>query len=105
MEPAWRTAWQIRGIDDVTCEEAVGEVEEQFEKREFVAPGEMFHVFGLRLLFSEIGAIDTPKIDVVRQCKRYLDNLRESGKILNKYTDEADVDINIWWSNRGFYNV
>jgi hypothetical protein len=31
--------------------------------------------------------------------------LRESGKILNKYTDKPDIDINIGWHNLGFYNT
>jgi hypothetical protein len=55
--------------------------------------------------FSAVGAIDIPKVDVVRECKRYLDNLHERGNILNKYTDKADIDINIGWSNRGFHNA
>jgi hypothetical protein len=50
-EPAWRIAYQIWEIDDLRFEEAVAKVEEQFEKREFVIAGEMFHVFGLRLFF------------------------------------------------------
>jgi hypothetical protein len=70
-----------------------------------VIPGEMFHVFGLRLLFSEIGAIDIPKAEVVGQCKQYVDSLRDSDQIVNKYIDKAKIDTILGWESRGFYNA
>jgi hypothetical protein len=103
-EPAWRTAWHTNVIDDDTFEEAVAKVEDQFKKRDFTIPGEMFHVFGLRLLFSEIGAIDVPKAEIVRECKQYLDELRDGGAILNKYKDKYKISISEGRGSLGFQN-
>jgi hypothetical protein len=90
-EPAWRTAWNSWHIDDDEYEAAVAKVEDQFEKREFLIPGEMLHVFGLRLSFSEIWAITSNKVEVVAQCKQYLDHMRDRKKIPNKYTDDTEL--------------
>jgi hypothetical protein len=97
-EPAWKTAWHFWDLDDTTFEEAVANVEEQFHRRAFVVPGEMLHVFGLRLLFSEINAIAASRADVVQQCKRYVDCLRKDRKILNAYTNQIKLDGSQGWA-------
>jgi hypothetical protein len=103
-EPAWKIIWQLGSIDDDEFEDAVAKIEEQFRRREFVIPGEMFHVFGARLLFSDIGAITASNIEVVDECKRYLDDLHRLGKILNKYIDKgAEIDRSLIWQNAMFY--
>ncbi len=101
-QPAWRTAWHGFEISDEQYEQAVKEVEAEFSRRQFVLPGEMFHVFGLRLYFAEIGSIDLSKADVVRECFRYIDDLRTAGKIANIYKDGAKLDSKMGWDRLGF---
>jgi hypothetical protein len=100
--PAWKTALEMWHIDDDSFEEAVASIEKQFENREFENPGEMFHVFGLRLLFAEMGAIFISKEEVLRQCKAYVDAIRRSNMIINKYTEGTGLDRSMSWDGIRF---
>lgn len=101
-QPAWRTAWHGFEINDAQYEQAVKEVESEFAQRKFVIPGEMFHVFGLRLYFAEIGSINLSKPEVVRECIQYIEELRMAGKIGNIYTEEVKLDRARSWDGLGF---
>ena len=104
-EPAWKTAWHVWDYDDDVYEEAVAKVEGQFTQRLFVIPGEFLQVFGLQLLFSETGTIKASKSEVVSQCKKYVDDLRAAGKIMNAYVEPAKIDDSGSWGGLGIYDV
>jgi AAA domain len=86
-EPAWLTAWRGWEVGDEEFEKAVSLIERQFKDRHFQNLGEMVHIFGLRLFFSEIKAIDFDSRRVVKQCVECLDQLAGQGKI-----EEVDID-------------
>jgi hypothetical protein len=96
-EPAWITAWNCWAIYDDKYLGAVKKVEDQFVKREFLIPGEILHVFGLRLSFSKIGAIQSSKSEVVGQCKAYLDDMRNTNNITDKYSDDSGILTSQGW--------
>lgn len=77
--PPWKVAWHGWQISDGEFNEAVTKVEDQFSKLEFRQPSVMLHVFGLRLFFSEIGAIAITRSQVELECKNYIDEVRSSG--------------------------
>ncbi len=88
--PAWKLAWHAWEITDDEFEAAVSEVEQQFQNREFTSLAELFHVFGLRLFFSDVGVIDKSRDDVVRECKAYLDDLYKSGRFPDPLSQRED---------------
>jgi hypothetical protein len=103
-QPTWRVAWHIGSVDDAEYEQAVAEVEEQFKNREFVIPGEIGHVIGLRLLFAEMGVISAGSEVLIGQFKHYVDDLRSQGKIPNKYGGEIDYDPQNGWDGLRIFN-
>ncbi len=102
-EPPWKTAWHIWDIDDDEYREAVAKVEEQFGQRIFEIPGEILQVFGLRLLFSEIGLIAHTKAEVVAQCKKYIVDLRDMGRIKSTYGNYVNIAKLNDFGGLGFY--
>ena len=60
-EPPWRRVINMYVVDSGEFEQALVEMERQFNNHEIVIPGEMFHVFGLRLFLSEAGFISNKK--------------------------------------------
>lgn len=78
--PAWKVAWHGWEISDKDYEEAVAKVEKLFESREIVVVGELFQVFGIRLLASNIGVVAKTRNEVVDECKLYLDDLKKLGR-------------------------
>jgi hypothetical protein len=81
LEPPWLTAWRGWEVEDDRFDEAVNKVEDQFKLRNFQSTEEMLHIFGLRLFFAEIGAINFNKDQVVAQCIECLDELARDDKI------------------------
>jgi hypothetical protein len=80
-EPAWRTVWHFLERKEADVKPAVDELERQFAARELTVPGEVHHVFGLRLWLARIGAIPRSTAEVAAECRSYVDDLAESGRI------------------------
>jgi hypothetical protein len=74
-EPAWRTVWHWFERTDEEFADAFAALERQFAAREFAIPGEVLHVFGLRLFLAKIGLLKRPAGDIVADAKRYVDDL------------------------------
>src|SRR5262249_34116120 len=58
---------------------AYNEMERQFAAREFLEPGVILHVFGLRLLLADV--LNRPRTDVVSEGKKYVDDLYARGRL------------------------
>jgi hypothetical protein len=102
QEPAWRRAWRGWDLDDASYEKAVATVERQFEDRIFVVPGEVLHVFGLRLSFANVGVIDCTRLEVKKQCEVYVDDLVTTGKLKSAYEDPEAFDLGSGWQGLGY---
>ncbi len=74
-EPSWRTVWHWFERTDDEFGDAFAAMERQFAAREFSIPGEILHVFGLRLFLSRIGLLARPAQDIVADGKQYVDDL------------------------------
>ncbi|RUP10302.1 P-loop NTPase fold protein [Hyphomicrobium sp.] len=85
--PAWRTVWSIFNVSDDEFNSAVAKMEKQFVAREFLEPGEILHVTGLRLFLSEAEVLALTRASVVSECKAYIDDL-ERTKALPRDYDE-----------------
>ncbi len=74
-EPPWRTLWYGVERTDEEVAGALASVEAAFGQRTFTVPGEILHVFGLRLKFARIGALPLSVHTVIGECDRYVDDL------------------------------
>ena len=80
-EPAWMTVWHAIDRDDGKVAAAVEELMQQFERREFVATGEILHVFGLVLNLAAMDAIGWTLQEAAAQCRAYVDDMRATGRL------------------------
>lgn len=80
-EPAWRTVWYGIERDEDAFNNAVTKMEQQFAGREFLEPGLVLQVFGLRLWLSRIAALAKTEDQVEQECESYLDDLYAAGKV------------------------
>jgi len=91
-EPAWRTALQVWSLEDAKIARASEVLEGQFATRQFDVPGEMFQVFGTRLFLSEVGVIPRTKNVIRDESIKYIDDIKATRRIRNKYTEETRLD-------------
>jgi len=89
QEPAWKTALGVWRHNDDVVEQACIVLEQKFRSREFIEPSEMFMIFGVRLFLSEAGLVEEDKATIQAECIEYINDLRDEGKIRNKYKEEA----------------
>jgi len=102
-EPAWRTVWYITERSDGDFKSALREMERQFCAREFEVIGEMFHVFGIRLWLSSIGILVESKLRVVEECKLYIDDLYQHGRLRPKPESHSPYDYIEGYGGLGVY--
>lgn len=80
-EPAWRTVWHSTERPDETVEAAVKKLLTEFDDRHYVLAGEILHLFGLMLKLADIGVSGRDRVQTVVDCKRYVDEVRQQGKL------------------------
>ena len=68
-------------VPDDVFDAALTKIEAQFSNHEFFIPGELLHVFGLRLWSASEKFLDITRDEAFDQCKAYVDYLFEHGKL------------------------
>nr|WP_269748157.1 P-loop NTPase fold protein [Alteripontixanthobacter muriae] len=91
-EPAWRTVWYGWERSEEEFENALKRFEQQVLERAITEPGEVVHMFGLRLWLSEIGELPIALSKVVAEGKAYVDDLYQAGE-LEPLPEVADDDL------------
>jgi hypothetical protein len=94
--PVWKTAWHGWDVSDDRYEKAVGTVEDQFQARQFSLLGELLHVFGLRLFFSDVGVVQRTRSQIVAECKAYIDDLSKAGRLPDEGADRFGDRMQSW---------
>lgn len=80
-EPEWRTLWYGLERTDDEVAAALERVEAKFAGRAYTAPGEILHVFGLRLNLSRHGVLSATLAKIVAECQSYIDDLYEARRL------------------------
>lgn len=100
--PAWRRAWYGFRQEDAEYEANLAEVLANFEAREELVPGVLYHVFGILLHASNIGALAKTREEVLADGKAYVDEIVKSGRIMNSITQPPDVGSIKGFSGLGY---
>ncbi len=79
--PPWKIIWELRRYDDAIVETAAKNMQRQFDEREVTEPGEMLHIFSLRMMMSKEGLLKEGYDKIVILCKAYIDDLLDTGKL------------------------
>lgn len=80
-DPPWKIIFNFDRIEDNIVDSAVEKMELQFKNREIINPGEILHIFCLRLLMANNGVINFTKKEIISQSKKYIDDLLDDNKI------------------------
>ncbi|WP_057883646.1 P-loop NTPase fold protein [Tsuneonella troitsensis] len=91
-EPAWRTVWYGWERSEAEFEGALKTFEQQVQERAITEPGEIVHMFGLRLWLSEIGELSAALAEVTAEGKTYVDDLYKA-RNLEPLPAGADDDL------------
>jgi hypothetical protein len=77
--PDWIVVYNFQGYTDQVVLDALDRIEKGFAQRSYTIPGEMLHIFALRLLMSGKGVLSLSQLEVVAECKTYIDDLHSQG--------------------------
>lgn len=73
--PPWMVVMKFEELPDRDVNCAAEKMERQFKNREITEPGEMLHVFALRMMMAENGIRDQKLNEVTTECINYIDDL------------------------------
>lgn len=83
----WKIVINFCELEDEVVEKAQLKIEKQFSSREVTESGELLHIFALKMMMAENGAFDGSIEDVCAQCKAYVDDLKNTGRLPQCGTD------------------
>ncbi|CAN1211202.1 KAP NTPase domain-containing protein [Tumidithrix helvetica PCC 7403] len=72
--PDWIKLWRYSNLTDDEFDNLLKKVEEQYTRRDFSCLGEIIHVIGLFLMFSNVGIYSKSKKDILQDAKHYIDD-------------------------------
>jgi len=78
-EPPWRLVWHFMDRPEAEVEAALVQMERQFADHAFLIPGEILHVFGLRLWAAGAELMQISREEAFESGKAYVDYLFENG--------------------------
>lgn len=71
----WQRVIGFGHQEDEVVNEALRQMNEQFDRRTVVDSGDMLHIFALKLMMAENGVVETSVRETVLECKAYIDDL------------------------------
>lgn len=74
--PLWRRFYEILALEDKEAEELVAALREEFDTRSVADPGELFHIFAVRLRLAELGELAGGLEQGESECETYLEELQ-----------------------------
>lgn len=88
--PHWVRLWHYSDLDDDEFENLLKKVESEYANRQFLQLGEIKHIVGLFLMFSDIGLFDKSKKEILKDSKTYIDDLKKSNQLDISIVNQED---------------
>jgi len=79
--PDWIKLWHFSDLSDDDFEVLLRKIEADFNSREFYNLGEIKHIFGLFLMFSDVGIHNRTKQEILESSKKYIDDLKNANRL------------------------
>ena len=95
--------WHSFERTDEEFDEGFQTMENQFAAREFVVPGEILQVFGLRLWLSDTGVLKKNRAEIVEEGRKYTDDLYSSKRLQSIARSAELLDARFGYANLGFH--
>jgi nucleoside-triphosphatase THEP1 len=81
--PNWIRLWHFTDLTDDEFEKLLNKVEEEYAKKEFTILGEIKHITGLFLMFSDVGVYHKSKEQILKNSQLYIDHLKVINELNN----------------------
>lgn len=85
--PPWKVVINFDELEDDVVASALVQMQKQFDNHEVTDSGEMLHIFSLRIMMADKGAIDDNIPTIVEDCKAYIDYLLAANQLPPRETD------------------
>jgi hypothetical protein len=80
--PNWVRLWHFSDLSDDDFENLLKKVESEYRSRQFVELGEIKHIFGLFLMFSDAELYWKSKEEILKESKFYIDYLKDNSPLV-----------------------
>ncbi len=100
--PPWKVVSGFDDLEDDIVETAHKKMDKQFESREIVEPGEMLHIFALRMMLAENGIGVRSLENEAKECFCYIEDLLKEGRLPPLDTTERHQGHSFERSSHGY---
>ncbi len=91
--PNWMKLLRYTMLTDREFDKTLDLVKSEYLNRKFEDIGIIKHITGLFLLFSDIGVYDKDKESIIDEAKKYIDELKNSGRLDTEYRSNPFGDV------------
>lgn len=100
----WVKLWDYIELNDDEFDSTINSVRSDFQNRKYEKAGIIKHITGLFLLFSDINLINQDKNCILKESKRYIDDLVQKDILLYDTEDDRFSD-GTFWAGLGFHKI
>lgn len=100
----WVKLWHALNQTDEEVNRLLAIVLDRFSNKEYGEIGEIRHISGMLLWFSDLKIVAKTKTNIVRETKKYIDHLKETGKLALGRNVLARAIENTGWAGLGFHS-
>ena len=79
--PEWRNLWNFVSVSPDVITKSLPVFRKKFFNRDYKDNGTILHAFGILLLYSKVGEIKWKNNRVIRECKKYIDDIAKAGHL------------------------
>lgn len=90
-------------LPDNVVNDALKKLDKQFEERDLIDPGEMLHMFSLKMMIAEEKIQDTKIESVEEECKIYIDDVLKAGRLPPASPNDPSNDLLSSHDGLGFW--
>lgn len=94
--PDWVRLWHFFDLSDNNFNSLINKVESEYSDRKYVEIGVIKHIFGLFLMFSDIGLYHKNKEEILKDSKLYIDHLKGNNQLA--LISPSTIDEDTWGS-------
>jgi hypothetical protein len=103
--PAWTRAWHGFSSEDAAYEAALAEVVRQFEAREEPNCAILYHMFGILLRASDIGALPKTRTEILTDGMTYVDEIARDERIVSSLEQSSEIDGSRSFAGLGYTEI
>ncbi|WP_124253987.1 P-loop NTPase fold protein [Cereibacter sphaeroides] len=89
----WRLILRFDTLDEDIVQKAAQEMERQISNRSVTEPGEILHIFTVKLMMVAYGITEGHLDDVVASATSYVDDLRKSGRLPSRAPNDQPIGL------------